>query len=366
MSLRIGIFSNTVELGLMVVRNLLIKLLREHYSGASLVLICEEKLMDRARTFHEAASWVDEYVAIEVTAANSTPERNKLLDQIARLNLDVFVFSPMSSLPCWVPSLCGIQVRVGLEVDHNQRHYLTHPVTLDLSPEDRTLHWSQVLTGYVQALELPNFKGVAAHVPFVRLPEMRQRFPAIVSDAKIVIHAGGSGNRRWPLTNFILLCRRLIREANATILLIGCDETTENRLICEALQKDGLGARVFNLSRNGIDETIGWLAEADLFIGHDSGPMNLAVAVGTPIVAIRGVDPDNFSPSVIDPRHTVFSGWKNCGRFANGAHVCDRGCPVRFDPLLPEYPRCMASITLEQVWPAVRQQLNGINAVRPS
>ena len=56
---RIGILSNTADLGVMVVRNLLIKLLREKHPDAHIAVVAEAEIMGRVRDFHQRASWVD-------------------------------------------------------------------------------------------------------------------------------------------------------------------------------------------------------------------------------------------------------------------------------------------------------------------
>jgi heptosyltransferase II len=51
--------------------------------------------------------------------------------------------------------------------------------------------------------------------------------------------------------------------------------------LCEAINACSLS----------LVEAIALLHHADLFVGTDSGPMNLAVAVGTPSFALFGVNP---------------------------------------------------------------------------
>ena len=47
----------------------------------------------------------------------------------------------------------------------------------------------------------------------------------------------------------------------------------------------------------GLDELATTIAQARLFVGNDTGPMHLAVAVGTPVVAVFGAtDPDRNGP----------------------------------------------------------------------
>jgi ADP-heptose:LPS heptosyltransferase len=79
--------------------------------------------------------------------------------------------------------------------------------------------------------------------------------------------------------------------------------------------------------------------QADVVVIPDSGPMHLAAAVGTPVVALFGpTDPDLTGPyrSNCSGRfHTVISAAIEC-------RPCfKRTCSSR---------RCMTNITMEEVW----------------
>jgi ADP-heptose:LPS heptosyltransferase len=358
---RIGILSNTSDLGVMVVRNLLIKLVRERYPHAWLVLLAEADVIDSVRRFHQQASWVDACVGIPSERARGQLDRLRVWARLCACRLDMIILSPESKLPHRIPYLCGIPRRVGFSLDAEKRKYLTHPVTLDTAADDRDLHWSAFIPGYARALGL-SYDGVAAHVPFMRVPARagepsRHRQRAGLS---IVVHVGGNPewNRRWPLQNFLRLCRTLARDPSVSLVLIGTqDETFENRTIVATIVRTNPGARIEDVSGCALEETARHIADADLFVGNDSGPMNIAVALGTPIVAIRGADPENFRADIADARHIVLSGWTRCARYAAGTNICDRGCPVAYERRTQRYPQCMADISFDSVLQAVRRQL---------
>jgi heptosyltransferase-3 len=88
----------------------------------------------------------------------------------------------------------------------------------------------------------------------------------------------------WGGENWRQLVKRL--DADDTfdcLLLIGSqDEHAE----CEAVRREWTG-RSFNLcGRLTMRQSAAAIASAQLFIGHDSGPMHVAAAVGVPIVAV--------------------------------------------------------------------------------
>jgi heptosyltransferase-3 len=93
-----------------------------------------------------------------------------------------------------------------------------------------------------------------------------------------VIHPfSGSARKNWPLERFRELADRLARPVR---WCAGPEETLE-----DAVRFDNLY------------ELAGWLANARVYIGNDSGITHLAAAVGAPVVAIFGpTDPIVWAP----------------------------------------------------------------------
>lgn len=107
--------------------------------------------------------------------------------------------------------------------------------------------------------------------------------------------SGGRAIKQWPVDRFGDVARRLIDHAGATIVLTGtpADRTmVENVLAVLPPHKtiDAAG-NVDLLTLAGVVERL------DLLVTGDTGPMHLAVAVGTPVVAVFGPsDPARYAP----------------------------------------------------------------------
>jgi ADP-heptose:LPS heptosyltransferase len=360
--MNICIVSNTADLGVMVVRNLLIKLIREKYPNAKIVLMAEAEIIDKVRAFYESCSWVDEFLAIE--PKRSLAQQLKLWWRLLVRHFAVIIFEPRSKVLLRLAYSSGIPVRVGLYFDPGQSQYLTHPVKLELpaGEEPLDLHWSEIIAGYARALQIDNFTQVSDHVPFIRFGRggVSNRNNAV---PKIVVHAGGNPewNRRWPLEKYSDLCCLLALRADVAIVLVGGrDEAIENKAIMERVLQANPSARIGDVSGCAINEMVDHIAWSDLFIGNDSGPMNVAVAVGTPVVVIRGADSEIFRPDVIDGKHVVVSNWVNCSRLLNDSNICKEGCPVGYDRVRQDYAKCMEAISLETVWRSVEQKLQAL------
>jgi len=100
------------------------------------------------------------------------------------------------------------------------------------------------------------------------------------------VHAGDLAlERRWPLESFGALIDLLLeRRPDATAVLIGHGES-------EVRYASGLGRtdRVLDLcGRLSLQETVRAIANAELLVTNDSGPLHLALATHAPVVGLFG------------------------------------------------------------------------------
>ena len=95
-----------------------------------------------------------------------------------------------------------------------------------------------------------------------------------------------------------------------------------------------------------IPELAELIRGARLYVGNDSGPMHLAAAVGTPVVAIWGSsDSRRWRP------------WATTHRVVQNPFECNP-CPG-YRCLVAESPLCVESVTSTQVNAAVEELLGG-------
>jgi lipopolysaccharide heptosyltransferase I len=112
-------------------------------------------------------------------------------------------------------------------------------------------------------------------------------------DFMIINPGGGWKAKRWAPENYALLLRYLEPRFSGKLLLTGSPE--ENELISGILKSAGT-KRAFCFP-SGIVQFIALARRAKLFLGGDTGPLHLAAAVGTPLVAIHGpTDPVRNGP----------------------------------------------------------------------
>jgi ADP-heptose:LPS heptosyltransferase len=102
---------------------------------------------------------------------------------------------------------------------------------------------------------------------------------------RIVALQPGASNaiRQWPPESFAALARRLQDDLGAWILLLG---GSDDAPLCERIGAQA-GARVVSAAgRTDLPALAGLLARSAVLVTGDTGPMHLATAVGTPVVAM--------------------------------------------------------------------------------
>lgn len=108
------------------------------------------------------------------------------------------------------------------------------------------------------------------------------------------VSANNGQSKRWPVPYWATLLDRLIREEHASVVLTGASGDLP---LVEKLTAR-MHERPLNLvGQTSLTQLAALLKRADLLISGDSGPMHMAGAVGTPLVAIHGpTDPALSGP----------------------------------------------------------------------
>lgn len=112
----------------------------------------------------------------------------------------------------------------------------------------------------------------------------------------VAIHAaGGREVKQWDPARFAAVALRLIEDRGATLVLTGGPGDAP---IVESVRRSLPPSRVIDISnQRDLLAVAAILERCDLMITGDTGPMHLAAAVGTPIVAIFGPsDPRRYAP----------------------------------------------------------------------
>ena len=147
--------------------------------------------------------------------------------------------------------------------------------------------------------------------------------------------------KRWPAERYAALADGLARQGGARVVILG---SSADRPVADAIAAAMTAPARVLAGETRLTDLVGVLAGLDLLVTNDSGPMHLAAALGTPLVAV-------FGPT--DWRET-----------APGGAACQVVRePVECSPCkLRECPidhRCMTRVEVERVLAAAQDLLKG-------
>ncbi len=253
---------------------------------------------------------------------------------------DLEFFSKFSTL---VSSLSGARYNVGYALPTFWRdHNLTHAVPLARDSHVTAAFLHQLSVVGVSSGRVPPLAGLACAEREVH--SMQDKLGLSTNGIELYtinINAGPTApERRWPAGRFIEVARYLHRrDPTARVFFIGAAEDRRpiEDALASALDLRGIASNCAGLLT--IGELIALLRRSRFLLTNDSGPMHLASATGTPIIALFGPE----SPQFYGPRSEAHILYKQiaCSPCLNMYNAKLFVCP--YDA------RCMKEISVENV-----------------
>jgi lipopolysaccharide heptosyltransferase II len=141
----------------------------------------------------------------------------------------------------------------------------------------------------------------------------------------------------WPPERFRALALELLKEGY--VVFFGDASTFKMvREICQGLPEEAI-----NLAGiTSLRELACIIKDCDLLVTNDSGPMHIAAAFGTPLIALFGSTDEEATGPYGNPDSVI-------NKHADCAPCFKRTCPIDF--------RCMKNITVEEVAELARELL---------
>ncbi len=146
--------------------------------------------------------------------------------------------------------------------------------------------------------------------------------------------------KRWPVEHFAELGRRTLDGFGGTIILVG---SADERPLAEHAADLLPGGALDLTGRTDLRHLAAVLAQADVVVSNDSGPLHLAAALGRPVVApftctspIRTAPYGQAAAAILTQVWCAASYLKHCARM-----------------------ECMKELSPERLWPALASHLKG-------
>ncbi len=188
----------------------------------------------------------------------------------------------LSGLITW---LSGAPLRVSWDRNREGNAlFLTHPI---VPGRAKDAHEIDLLYGFAEALG-----AYTPHPEYTPQPYLAAENAAKAAERlsalprpRIALNVGASrAYKRWPLESWTEVAQSLTQSGRSVVFVGDRADAETVALITPHLT----GGFVNLAGQTTLRELASVLAECDLLISGDSGPMHLAVAVGTPTVAIFG------------------------------------------------------------------------------
>lgn len=155
--------------------------------------------------------------------------------------------------------------------------------------------------------------------------------------------------KRWPSERFGALISRIIDSSQERVVVFGSESEVEiaNEILSSVRAPSG---RILNMAgKTDLRELAALIAECDVFVTNDSGPMHMASALHVPIVAIFG-STNRKTTGPFGEGHIIIASDIEC------SPCMERECPEG-------HLRCMSEITADAVFSAVRELLPDRRAI---
>jgi heptosyltransferase II len=187
--------------------------------------------------------------------------------------------------PAVAAKLAGIPARIGLGLGPQQR-FITNPGIDRSHFHDQPIDW---LIALMVAMNVPlPTTEPELPVPAATLAKIGERYQSHLRPW-IVLGIGASHpDKDWSDMRWLEFLAGLRRRFDGTVFLIG---GPQNHARAKNLIEHTFGTAAVNACDLTLIEAVALLRLADLFIGTDSGPMNLAVASATDAFALFGATP---------------------------------------------------------------------------
>lgn len=231
------------------------------------------------------------------------------------------------------------RLRVGLETAREGAqwgwHFAVPDTGLDVAPHVRYRHVAEALGLAESPLE--------AHLPVSTEDAVwAQRELARLNGPALAIHPGARWQtKRWPPERFAAVaCKAIRRYGLAPVVLGTGDEEPVARQVEQTIRGLLPNVELMNLAgRTTLKQLAAVLKQAHVLLTNDSGPMQMAAALGTPVVGVFTCT----SPAISGPpgpQHELVATGVSC------AASYRKKCPYRGRKHLA----CMEELDVERVW----------------
>jgi heptosyltransferase II len=257
-----------------------IRALKEKYAAAAVSLLVGSA--QTAGLFKHHADVHETIVYDKKGEQRSLGALMQLWRRLRRNDYDLVINFQRSNMKTWLLASAAFPCR--LLVYHKAKNRPVHAVV-----------------NYLETLAPLGIHTADLHLELTTGDEDRVFARTVVSAAKtgnrplIALNPGASHPvNRWSSGQFASLADMLAQRIDAQVIIVGGPDDV---MLAREISSLAHTAPVFMAGKAGLLQLGALLAECDVLVSGDTGPMHLATAVGTPVVALFGAaDPVRTGP----------------------------------------------------------------------
>ena len=324
-----------------------IGLIKRIYHGSKISLL----LKPSVKAVFEGNPNIDEFILYE-DSHRSFLGRLRLASELRKKNFAKALLFQNAFDAALITFLARVPERIGYSRD-GRGLLLTMPVPFN--NDDRKIHHIDYYLNLVR--HVTGHRDIEDPRPYIYLKiderlQMRERIKGIKRPI-LGINPGATygSTKRWLPERFSEIIGWFVKDTGGSVIITG---SVNERVIADEIIKNmdpeiRSSGYVNNFAGStSLRELIVVISECDIFLSNDSGPMHIAYAVGTPLVALFGsTDPDLTGP-------------RGRGSIVLRADV---GCNPCFKRRCDRDMICMYGINSEDVYLALKSLLPSRRAV---
>jgi heptosyltransferase-2 len=306
-----------------------LRALRRAHPGAEIVLVARAHLGDLVRGLPSIdAVVVEPRRGLRALSAHARAIRARRFDWAVLL--------PDSARSALAPFLARVPVRAGYARDRLRRALLTRALEpprangrrLAISMIERYLRITRALGCADAGLELDLYVDAEARERLLA----RLRTAGVDAGERLLVVTPGASygsSKLWPPAHFAAACDRLVEKAGFRIVLApGPGEQAIARDIAERMQAPAL-----NLDEppTSLAELAALIERGELVLGNDTGPRQIAVALGRPVVTLMGPTDPGHTDHLLE-RQRVLREPVDCSPCHLKVCPIDHRCMTRLEP----------------------------------
>ncbi|MBS0620719.1 MAG: lipopolysaccharide heptosyltransferase II [Verrucomicrobia bacterium] len=319
--------------------------LRKAYPEARITAMCRSPICELLKEDPQ----IDELFCFSKTSGfGRRSEKRNVIEKLRKGGYDLGILLTHSFSSAWWFWLGNVQERLGYDCN-GRKLLLTHP--LPLPEKMQSQHLVKTYKMLLEPLAIPVSdtppRLYVSPKEVEEAQELLSRYGISPGSVIVGINPGATyGSAKcWLPERFRDVTSRLIKERDVHVVYFGDSATVS--LVNEICA--GLPSRVVNLAgATSLRELAALISLCDVLLTNDSGPMHIADALGTPIVALFG----STSEIVTGPYRSGVVVHKH----VSCSPCYQRTCPIDF--------KCMKQIEAGEVYEAIVKILSGKRSLR--